>query len=74
MKYIPNHFKRVSSLMLSFNIHEITISIRDEYHNQLLIRICIGLSGPMDKAKRSACLLQEKGVCMCAGSSPITVT
>ena len=60
--------------MLSFNIHEITIFIRYEYHNQLLIRICTGVSGPMDKTKKSVGLLQEKDVCMCAGSSPITVT
>ena len=38
-------FKQVSSLMVSFNIHEITILIMNEDHKQLLIRICTGLSG-----------------------------
>ena len=65
MKYIPNHFKRVSSLMFSFNNHEIKIFIRYEYHNRLLIRICTGLSGPMDKTKRNVGLLQEN-VSACA--------
>ena len=51
--------------MLSFNIHEITIFMWYEYHNQLLIRICTGLSGPMDKTKRSVGLLQKK-VSACA--------
>ena len=73
IKYIPNNFKRVSSLMLSFNIHEITIFIMYEYHNQLLIRIRTGLSGPTDKTKRSVGLPQEQGVFICAGSNPITV-
>ena len=60
--------------MLSFNIHEITIFMKNEYHNQLVIRICTGLSGRMDKTERSVGLLLEKGLCICAGSSPITVT
>ena len=51
--------------MLSFNIHEINIFIRFEYHNRLLIRNCIGLSGRMDKTKRNVGLLQEK-VSACA--------
>ena len=46
--------------MLSFNIHEIKISIKYEYHIRLLIRIRTGLSGPMDKAKRNLGLLPEK--------------
>ena len=60
--------------MLSLNIHEITIFMKNEYHNQLVIRIGTGLSGRMDKTEKSVCLLLEKGLCICAGSSPITVT
>ena len=49
MKQITINFKRVSSLMLSFNIHEITIFIMNEDHKQLLISICLGLFGPVGK-------------------------
>ena len=33
--------------MLSFNIHEIVMFIMNEDHEQLLIRICPGLCGPV---------------------------
>ena len=46
--------------MLSFNIHEIKIFIRYEYHDQLLIRVCTGPSGPIDWTKRNVGLLREK--------------
>ena len=60
--------------MLSFNIHDITIFMENEYHSKLVIHIYTGLSGRMDKTERSVCLLLEKGLCICDGSSPITVT
>ena len=60
--------------MLSFNIHEIAIFMKNEYRNKLVIPICTGLSGRMDKTERSVGLLLEKGLCVCTGSSPITVT
>ena len=51
--------------MLSFNIHEIAIFMKNEYHNKLMIPICTGISGRMDKTERGVCLLLEK-VSACA--------